>query len=257
MSQPNRANILECAFDRVTMQAAVDQCVSWCKGPRKAHTVLTANASILCMKRSDPELERACQAADLTVADGVSVLWASRAVGDPLPERIAGVDFMAQLMEVASQHKLSVYFLGAKEEVLEELMARCKVKYPGAVIAGHRNGYFKEPDHAAIVQDIRASGAHILFVGMPTPFKEVWCQRYRDELNVPVLMGVGGSFDVHAGFIQRAPEWLQSVGMEWFWRLAMEPRKMWKRYLYTNSEFLWLTAGAVAKRRLGVGSSAH
>jgi N-acetylglucosaminyldiphosphoundecaprenol N-acetyl-beta-D-mannosaminyltransferase len=161
---------------------------------------------------------------------------------------------MGELLRAASEHRLSVYFLGAKQEVIDKLVAVCGKNYPGAVIAGTRNGYFKEADHATIVEEVRESRAHMLFVGMPSPFKEVWCERHRERLNVPVIMGVGGSFDVHAGYIQRAPQWLQALGMEWSWRLAMEPRKMWKRYLYTNSEFLWLTANAVAQRRFGVGA---
>ncbi|HEX9620069.1 MAG TPA: WecB/TagA/CpsF family glycosyltransferase [Polyangiaceae bacterium] len=252
MEPPERIELLECSFDRVTMGSAVEHCVAWCKAPRASHVVLTANAAVLCAKRRDPELEAACRNADLVVPDGVAVVWASRLAGDPLPERIAGVDFMAALMQAASEHGLRVYFLGAKQEVLDTLLQRYRVEYPGAVIAGTRNGYFEEAEHAGIVEEIRAAEPHMLFVGMPSPFKEVWCERHRERLNVPVIMGVGGSFDVHAGYIKRAPRWLQSLGMEWSWRLAMEPRKMWKRYLYTNTEFMWLTADLVAKRRLGL-----
>ena len=91
----------------------------------------------------------------------------------------------------------------------------------------------------------------MLFVGMPSPFKETWCERYRQRLQVPVILGVGGSFDVLAGFIKRAPRWVQRLGLEWFWRLLMEPRKLWKRYLTTNSEFIWLAGREILARRLG------
>jgi len=164
---------------------------------------------------------------------------------------VAGVDLMVRLLAAADEHRLRVYFLGAKREVVAALVERCRAQYPGLEIAGFRDGYFGPDDHWRIVKEIRESGAHMLFVGMPSPFKEMWCERHREQLNVPVIMGVGGSFDVLAGFIKRAPRWVQSLGLEWLWRLAMEPRKLWKRYLTTNSEFIWLAGRAIVARRLG------
>jgi N-acetylglucosaminyldiphosphoundecaprenol N-acetyl-beta-D-mannosaminyltransferase len=157
---------------------------------------------------------------------------------------------MVKLLAAAEKHKLGVFFLGAKREVVNALVEQCRTQYPSLNIAGFRDGYFGPDDHLAIVEDIRASGADMLFIGMPSPFKETWVERHRQRLEVPVIMGVGGSFDVLAGFIQRAPRWLQSCGMEWFWRLLMEPRKLWKRYLITNSEFIWLAGREIAARRL-------
>lgn len=203
------------------------------------------------MMRHDLELAAACQAGQLIVADGMSVVWALRASGQEAPERVAGVDLMAQLLEAAAENALRVYFLGAKPEVVRTLVDRSHAQYPKLQIAGFRDGYFGPEDHLTIVEEIRASGAHMLFVGMPSPFKEIWCERHRQRLEVPVIMGVGGSFDVLAGFIKRAPRWAQSMGLEWFWRLLMEPRKLWKRYLTTNSEFLWLAGREIVTRRLG------
>jgi N-acetylglucosaminyldiphosphoundecaprenol N-acetyl-beta-D-mannosaminyltransferase len=212
--------------------------------------VITANASHLCMMRHDPELALACRAGHLIVADGMSVVWALRASGQQAPERVAGVDLMARLLALAGERRLRVYFLGATREVVMALVERSRAQHPGLEIAGFRDGYFGPDDHMSIVEEIRASGAHILFVGMPTPFKETWCERHRHCLDVPLIMGVGGSFDVLAGFISRAPRWAQSCGLEWFWRLLMEPRKLWKRYLITNSEFIWLAAREIVARRL-------
>jgi len=113
-----------------------------------------------------------------------------------------------------------------------------------------REGCFGPDDHLPIIEEIRASRADMLFVGMHSPIKETWCERHRQRLNVPVILGVGGSFDVLAGFITRAPRWAQSLGLEWFWRLLMEPRKLWKRYLTTNSEFIWLAGREIIARRL-------
>ena len=247
MKRSERAELLGLAFDAVTMETAVARCLEFCRVPRTSHTVVTANASHLCMMRHDPQLARACRAANLTVADGMSVVWALRASGQPAPERVAGVDLMARLLAAAGAQRLRVYFLGARREVVTALVEASRVQYPGIEIAGFRDGYFGPDDHRAIVEEIRASGAHMLFVGMPTPFKETWCERHRQRLDVPVIMGVGGSFDVLAGFIRRAPRWAQAAGLEWFWRLLMEPRKLWKRYLTTNVEFVWL-AGRESRR---------
>jgi N-acetylglucosaminyldiphosphoundecaprenol N-acetyl-beta-D-mannosaminyltransferase len=251
MSRTQRAQLLGLSFDTVTMETAVARCLELCRAPRTSHLVVTANASHLCMMRRDPELALACRAGHLTVADGMSVVWALRALGQPVPERVAGVDLMARLLAAAGEHQLRVYFLGAKREVVTALVARSRARHPGLEIAGFRDGYFGPDDHLGIVEEIRASKAHILFVGMPTPFKETWCERHRQRLEVPIIMGVGGSFDVLAGFIKRAPRWLQSLGLEWFWRLLMEPRKLWKRYLATNSEFMWLVGREIVARRLG------
>ncbi len=251
MKYSNTAELLGLSLDTVTMDAAVARCIELCSGPRVSHTVITANASHLCMMRRDPELAQACRAGTLIVADGMSVVWALRASGQAAPERVAGVDLMARLMEAAAERGLSVYFLGAKPDVVRTLAERSRARHPGLQIAGFRDGYCGPSEHGEIVEEIRASGAHVLFVGMPTPFKETWCERHRQRLDVPVIMGVGGSFDVLAGFIKRAPRWVQALGLEWCWRLLMEPRKLWKRYLTTNSEFIWLAGREIVSRRLG------
>jgi len=246
-----RAEFLGLSFDAVTMETAVSRCLEFCGTTRTAHTVITANASHLCMMRHNPELASACRAAHLTLADGMSVVWALRASGRPAPERVAGVDLMARLLAAAGEHRLRVYFLGARREVVTALVDTSRVQHPGIEIVGFRDGYFGLDDHLGIVEEIRASRPHILFVGMPSPFKETWCEHHRRRLDVPVIMGVGGSFDVLAGFIRRAPRRVQALGLEWFWRLLMEPRKLWKRYLTTNIEFIWLAGREIVARRLG------
>lgn len=251
MDHEERAELLGLPFDRMTMRSAVDRCLSWCTGTRIPRTVVTANAAIVCMMQRDPELLHACRSGDLILADGMSVVWTSKATDVSFPERVPGVELMERLLEEAGKRSLSVYFLGAKPEVVRKLAEDVKARYPGIVVAGHRDGYFGPEEHDAIVEDIREKAPHMLFVGMPSPFKETWCERHRSRLGVPVIMGVGGSFDVLAGHTPRAPRWLRAMGMEWSWRLLMEPRRMWKRYLVTNSEFLWLAAREVVARRFG------
>src|ERR1700712_3996540 len=246
-----RAELMGLKFDTVTIDAAVAHCLELCQSPPSSNTVITANSSHLCMMRRDPELASACRAGDLILADGMSVVWALRASGQPVPERVAGVDLMARLLAAAGEHRLRVYFLGAKHEVVSTLVQRSLIQHPGIAIVGFQDGYFGPADHPRIIEEIRASRPHMLFVGMPTPFKETWVERHRERLQVPVIVGVGGSFDVLAGFIKRAPHWVQMAGMEWFWRLMMEPRKLWKRYLTLNSEFSWVAGLEVRARRLG------
>jgi N-acetylglucosaminyldiphosphoundecaprenol N-acetyl-beta-D-mannosaminyltransferase len=247
----NRVRLLGVDFDVVDLESASARCVEMSRTSPGPHTVMTVNASHLCMLRRDPSLATACKAADLTVADGMSVVWALQAAGQPVPERVAGIDLMVRLLEAADKNKLSVYFLGARREVVETLVERCRVQYPGLTIAGFRDGYFQPKDDEAVVAEIRRSGAHMLFVGMPSPFKETWCERYKEQLKVSLIMGVGGSFDVLAGYIRRAPRWVQEIGFEWFWRFLMEPRKLWKRYLLTNSEFVWLAGREIIAKRMG------
>jgi len=252
VDQSDRRELLGCAFDRATMRSAVERCLQWCLGPRAPHTVITANAAILCMMRRDAELREACRRGDLVLPDGMPVVWTSRLAGVPFPERVAGVDMMVRLLKAASERRLSVYFLGARPEVVAELARRCARDYPGLVVAGFRDGYFGPAEQEGVIEQVRRAAPHMLFVGMPSPFKETWCERHRLALDVPVIMGVGGSFDVLAGYVRRAPRLMQSMGLEWSWRLAMEPRKMWKRYLVTNSEYLWLAAREIVSHRTGL-----
>lgn len=246
-----RIELFGCPFDRVSMQSAVDRCLAWCNEPRVPHTVVTMNAALLCTMRREYQLRAACRGGDLIVADGVPVLWVSKLAGVPLPERVAGVDLTAKLLHEGATRGLSVYFLGARREVVEELVRLCGRNYPGLKVAGWRDGYFPASDNASVVAEIAELAPDMLFVGMPSPFKEIWCERHRQALGVPVIMGVGGTFDVLTGYVRRAPRFLQAAGMEWSWRLAMEPRKMWRRYALTNSEFLALATREVLWHRIG------
>lgn len=249
-----RVRLLDLGFDPISLDEAADRCIEWSQRGAEAgsNLVITANAAILCMMRKDQALAAACRGGELILADGMSVVWGLRMSGADVPERVTGVDLMGRLLERGAEVGLRVYLLGARPDVVAKLARLCEKRYPGIVIAGYRDGYFSEEDHPAIIQHIRESQPHVLLVGMPTPFKEVWCNRYRKELAVPVLLGVGGSFDVHAGYVRRAPKLLQSMGLEWFWRLLMEPQKLWKRYLTTNVEFIWMAGREILSRRLGL-----
>jgi N-acetylglucosaminyldiphosphoundecaprenol N-acetyl-beta-D-mannosaminyltransferase len=255
--QNKTVEILGCRFNAVTEQEAVEQIFRWRDDPDRAtHTIITVNVAILMMMRSNSILARAVRQADMVVTDGMPLVWTSRWLRTPVPRResgTTGTDLMLRLLRIGGEHRLRVYLLGTTEARLTALKQVIARRYPDVVIAGARNGYFMPADNAEVIRDIRESRADLLLVGMPAPFKEIWCERHRAELRTPAILGVGGAFDVVAGFVPRAPVLLQKAGMEWAWRLAMEPRRLWKRYLVTNTQFLALLMTTLVKAGSGGG----
>lgn len=209
---------------------------------RQRYLIGVVNAAKIVKMRHDALLRDSLIEADVLVADGQSVVWASRILGHPLPERIAGIDLFEHLLESADEEGRSIYLLGARQDVLDELVSRIEKTYPNLTVAGSRNGYFSDDEAAEVAADIAASKADMLFLGITSPKKEIFLARFGDELGVPLLHGVGGSFDVMAGITKRAPIAWQHAGMEWAYRLLQEPRRMWRRYLPTNTAFIALTA---------------
>lgn len=250
----SRIELLGCPFDAITESAAIEEIFGWITESRRSgdvrtRHVVTVNVAILMMAKTDAKLAAAIENADLVVVDGKPLVWTSRWVGAPVPEKVSGVDLMRRLLETGEERDLSVYLLGTKQDRLEVLERVLRARYPRVRIAGSRNGYFGRADDADVIRGIREAKADLLLVGMPAPFKEVWCEEHRDALATPAILGVGGAFDVIGGFVPRAPRLLQEAGMEWAWRLAMEPRKLWKRYLVTNSQFLALVGKTLLLRR--------
>ena len=203
------------------------------------HTVV--NAGKIVLMQEDKELEKSVNEADLINADGQAVVWASKMLGSPLPERVSGIDLMEKLVKRSFEKGYRCYFLGAEEDVLSNLITLYKKKYSNNVIAGYRNGYFKKSDEKRIAKVISQSNANILFVAITSPKKEIFLNTYKKELkNINFIMGVGGSFDVIAGKVNRAPKWMQDFGFEWLYRVIQEPRRMFMRYLVGNTKFIYL-----------------
>lgn len=205
---------------------------------------VVVNAGKIVAMQNDMALRQSVFEADMINADGMSVVWASRFLGKALPARVAGIDLMLELVKMAHEEGYKCYFFGARPEVVEIVVRFFGNKYSSNIIAGYRNGYFKEEEEEQIAKEISSSGADMLFVALSSPQKEIFVNKYKKLMNVPFVMGVGGSFDVVAGVTKRAPVWMQKVGMEWFYRFIQEPRRMWKRYLVGNSKFLWLVLKA-------------
>ena len=153
-------------------------------------------------------------ACDITSADGQSVVWASRVLGHPLPERVAGIDLMHELLALSARRGWPVYFLGARQDVLERAVAELGRRYPGLVVSGYRNGYFSKEEEEEVARQVRAAAPKLLFIAMSSPRKEHWLSRYARDTGVSFAMGVGGAVDVVAGVTRRAPRWMQRLGLE-------------------------------------------
>ncbi len=198
------------------------------------------NAAKLVNMQADPLLADDVKSSDLVLADGMSVVWASRILGQGLPERVAGCDLMYRFFELANRRGWRVYCLGATEEISAKVEENLLREYPNLILAGRRNGYFQAEDEPEIAQQIAESKPHFLLVAMTSPKKENFMGAWGDTMNVPIVHGVGGSFDVYAGLVERAPEAWQNLGLEWLYRVKQEPGRLWKRYLITNTKFAWL-----------------
>ena len=242
----NRITILNTKIDNLTMQETLQLVEETILDSKQLHHVVVNAAKMVAMQ-TDLKLRQSVNSCDLINADGQAVVWASRILGQPLKERVAGIDLMENLVELAHKKNYKIFFFGAKEEVVSRVVNNYKIKYSKGIIAGYRNGYFKKEDELNIAKQISDSDADILFVAISSPTKENFLYDNKEALTgVNFIMGVGGSFDVVSGLVKRAPLWMQKIGMEWFYRFAQEPERMWKRYFIGNIKFIWL----VIKSRL-------
>jgi N-acetylglucosaminyldiphosphoundecaprenol N-acetyl-beta-D-mannosaminyltransferase len=242
-----RVDVLGCRIDAVDMGAAVRRCDTYVR--ERAHAQhMAVNAAKIVSSRRHRELLRLINDSDIVTADGQAVVWAARLLGAPLPSRVTGIDLMEQLLALAERRGYRVFLLGARPEVLEAAVGRLRARHPRLAVAGCRDGYFSREEEAGVVARIRAARPDLLFVAMPTPRKEYFLARWGVELGVPFSMGVGGALDVLAGTTRRAPRPVQQLGLEWAFRVAQEPRRLWRRYLVTNAVFVWLTLRGIVTR---------
>ncbi|MBI4597723.1 MAG: WecB/TagA/CpsF family glycosyltransferase [Candidatus Omnitrophica bacterium] len=246
----HRVAFFSAQLDPLTMEETLTRVDEIIRSRRVTQHVVVNVAKLVMMQR-DPILREIVNACGLINADGQGIVWGARWLGLKIPERVAGIDLFVQLLPRAAQRGYRVYFLGASQDVVAEIVARCRRDYPTLQIAGWRNGYFSPEEEPRVVQAIKASGADMLFVAMSSPKKEFFLRRYADLMAVPFLMGVGGSFDVMAGKTTRAPRWMQRCGLEWLHRLLCEPGRMWKRYAVTNTVFLGMVLSAMLMGKRG------
>jgi N-acetylglucosaminyldiphosphoundecaprenol N-acetyl-beta-D-mannosaminyltransferase len=209
---------------------------------------VSMNVAKLVAMRTDTVLRDDVRSSDLVSVDGMGILWAGRLMGLRIPERVAGIDLMKAVLGLCERKAYKPYLLGARPAVLEQAVSNLRAAHPALTFAGWHHGYFNASHEPRVVDQIKSSGADCLFVGMPTPRKERFLARHRNDLKVPFIMGVGGSLDVFAGFVRRAPKTVQDLGLEWLFRTVQEPMRLGPRYLKTNTAFAGILAKALAKK---------
>lgn len=234
-----RITMMGCQIDNLSMEETL-QTVEGFIQSGKPHQHVVVNVDKLVKAERDAELRRIINECALINVDGMPVVWASRLLGKPLKERVAGVDLFEALMRRSAAKGWRVYLLGAREEVVSEVKRLYEIKYPGLVVAGYRNGYWSEAEEPGVVADITAARADLLFVAISSPKKEHFLGQYQDQMKIPFAMGVGGTFDVAVGRVKRAPVWMQKSGLEWFYRFLQEPRRMFRRYFIEDMAFFRL-----------------
>ncbi len=242
--QQARSNLLGISFDALTMSQAVARCTDALERDGYLSIGVVNAAKIVAMRR-DFRLRQAVTECRMILADGQSVVWASRMLRMPLPERVTGIDLFQALLAEADRRGLRVYFLGARRDVLTRMLREIEHKYPELSVAGVRDGYFREEEEPEVAEEIRAAGADLLFLGMSSPKKELFLSKWGEATGARVAHGVGGSFDILAGLTRRAPIWYQEHGLEWLYRAQQEPLRLGRRYLTTNVSFMVMLAREV------------
>jgi len=243
-----RIMLMGCAIDNLSMEETLQTIEGFIR-TGEPHQHVVVNVDKLVKASRDPELRRIINECALINVDGMPVVWASRLLGKPLKERVAGVDLFEALMRRAGERGWRVFLLGAQEEVVGKVASTYQHRYPGLVLAGWRNGYWKgELEEAQVAGQIRDARPDLLFVAISSPKKEQFLGRWQAEMKIPFAMGVGGTFDVAIGRVKRAPVWMQKAGLEWFYRFLQEPRRMFRRYFIEDMAFVWLFIKEATRR---------
>lgn len=239
----SQIQVLSIGVDPVTLSEAVERCVAYMQGT-EPRLVVTPNAEIAYTASENPELAQIINGADLVIPDGAGVVLASRILGTPLPEKVAGVDLATQLLGRLAHVGGRVYLLGTRPEIVAEAARRIGEQYPGITVAGYHDGFFTPEEEPEVIAEIRAARVDLLVVGMGSPRQERWLAQHLAALNAKVSIGLGGTIDVWAGASQRAPEWMINANLEWLFRIVKFGR--YGRSLPPLIKFVW----RVTARRL-------
>ena len=243
-----RITMMGCGIDNLSMEETLERVDGFIRSGLP-HQHVVVNVDKLVKASRDFGLRRIVNECDLVNADGMPVVWASRLLGKPLKERVAGIDLFEALMRRAGERGWRVFLLGARAEVVGQVADIYQGRYPGLALVGWRDGYWRDDEEAQVAQQVRDSGADLLFVALSSPRKEQFLNQHQAAMRVPFAMGVGGTFDVATGRVRRAPRWMQRAGLEWFWRFLQEPRRMFRRYFIDDMAFVWLLIKEAAKGR--------
>lgn len=224
MIELNTINILGVPVNPFSMQETLKCLVSRLDHNEKTW-VITANAEIIMLGQNNADYMKLLQKADLVLPDGAGTVWAGRTLGNEVPERVAGFDLFLELIKIAADKHYKIYFFGSAPGVAEAAKKKCENLAPGVEIVGVHDGYFTEAEDEEIVAEINRSGANIVFVALGAPKQEFWLDKVSKHINASLCMGIGGSFDVLAGKMERAPKWMQEASLEWFFRLCKQPSR--------------------------------
>ena len=239
----NNIEILGTLISNFTMNEAVKIIEELAK-ERKQAFVVTPNVDHIVRLQNDKEFKQIYKNAALVLTDGMPILWAARFLGTPLKEKISGSDLVPEICKLAERKGYKLFFLGGRPGAAQRAKEKLEEKFPFIKIVGAYApsfGFENYPgEDEKIVKLIKESSPDILLVGLGTPKQEKWIYRHYKDLNVPVSIGVGATFEFIAGVIKRAPRWMQKSGLEWLWRLMREPERLWKRYLIDDMKFFWL-----------------
>ena len=238
----DKIHLFGITIDNVSMEETLVRLREMLAGQEK-HFVVTPNVDHLVRLHKDTEFREVYKRASLVLADGMPLLWASRLLGRPLLKgRVAGSDLMLPVCRLAAETKIRVYFLGSMPGVAEKAIEKLKGQYPDLQVAGHYSpplGFEKDTaENQRIVSAINASRADILFVALGAPKQEKWIAGHLEELHIKVGLCIGAGLDFISGAVKRAPQWMREMGLEWFWRLMSDPRRLWKRYLIEDLLFI-------------------
>lgn len=219
-----KADILGVQVDALTMAEAVAKAESYME-EKACVMIATANAEMIMRATHDGELKNILNSAAMVVPDGAGTVWAAHHLGYDMPERVAGYDLAQELMRLAPEKKHRIYFFGSAPGVAEKAKKKAEELYPGIEIVGTRHGFFKESEEPQIIEDIRRKAPDLLLAALGVPKQEKWLYTHREELGVPLSIGVGGTLDVMAGVMKRAPYWMQKAKLEWLFRGMLQPKR--------------------------------
>jgi N-acetylglucosaminyldiphosphoundecaprenol N-acetyl-beta-D-mannosaminyltransferase len=235
-------------FNNITLQEIILQFENFIE-KKNPHMIFSINAELLVRANEDHRLRNLYRSAKIATLDGYVAYYAARLFRKPIKEPVSAARMMFEFLPVCNEKKYRIYLLGAKEDVVLKVRDCLCEQYKEINIVGWQNGYFDFNKDEDIVSDIKSKKVDVLFVAMSSPLKENFLSKNIDKMNVPVCIGVGGGFDIIAGECKLAPEWIRKIGMEWFYRFIQEPRRLWKRYLVTNTKFILLILKEIFFRR--------
>jgi len=240
VSPKNIFNIFGLRFHSLSMQQTLEQVEKFIRNYSVPKMIFTPTAELIVRANEDEILRNIYNSSDLLTVDSYVVYYAARLLGHNIPEPVSAARLMLNLLPIIHKKGYSIYLLGATEEIVNKVVENLKKQYPNINIVGWHNGYFDLENDIEIVDDIRKNKPDILFVAMSSPLKERFISKNLNKMNVPVSIGVGGTFDIIARKCNLAPKWVSKIGLEWFYRLCQEPKRLYKRYLITNTKFLYI-----------------